>query len=210
MFFNENVNKEIDVNMTFKEKGSIYEYDAFEDTLYEVDSSHLSLTPYQSRIYIVSQNKLNAEKRKQIFDYYEMELPLKWKVKYVDSLSYPKFQDVLNMDSLGFIHLLKGYEDKAGTVQYSSEIELTELRHTILNLGDVFETAQVFVNGQSVGIKICKPYIYDITKYLNKGKNQLCIEVTNTLGTQVRDSLSHYLPIEPFGIYGPVKLKIEK
>lgn len=210
MFFNENFSKEIDVNMIFKEKGHIYQYDAFEDALYDVDSAHLNLTPYQSTIYIVSKNKLKAEKRRQIKDCFEMELPTKWNVKYADSMSYPNFHEVLNIESLGFVHLLEGFEDKAGTVQYSSEIEVEEVRHTVLNLGDVYETAQVFVNGESAGIRICKPYIFDISKYLNKGKNQVCIEITNTLGTQVRDSLSHYLPIEPFGIYGPVKLKIEK
>ena len=34
---------------------------------------------------------------------------------------------------------------------------------------------------------------------------QIAIEITNTLGTQIRDAISHYLPIEPFGIEGPVK-----
>lgn len=209
MFFNEHVSKDIDVNMTFKETGFIYEYDAFEDTLYEVNDYHLSLTPYQSKIYMISQQKLNAEHKVTINDYIELDLPSKWKVKYADSFSYPNFQEVCNMDTIGFLHELKGYEDKAGTVQYTTEIEIEKLGHTILELNEVYETAQVFVNGESAGIKLCKPYVFDITNCIKKGKNHLCIEVTNTLGTQVRDSISHYLPIEPFGILGPIKLKIE-
>ena len=52
--------------------------------------------------------------------------------------------------------------------------------------------------------------MFDLTSSLKEGMNQLSIEVTNTLGTEVRDALSHYLPIEPFGIEGEVRLLVEK
>ena len=39
---------------------------------------------------------------------------------------------------------------------------------------------------------------------------QLAVEVTNTLGTQMRDAISHYLPIEPFGVEGMVHLYMGK
>lgn len=57
--------------------------------------------------------------------------------------------------------------------------------------------------------RLCRPYLFDLTPYLKAGSNRLNIEVTNTLGTQVRDALSHYLPIEPFGIEGEVTLTCE-
>ena len=79
-----------------------------------------------------------------------------------------------------------------------------------LDLGNAYETAEVFVNGNSVGVRICKPYRFELTGLLREGENQLAVEVTNTLGTQMRDAISHYLPIEPFGVEGMVRLYMGK
>ena len=49
-----------------------------------------------------------------------------------------------------------------------------------------------------------------MTGLLKEGENRLAIEVTNTLGTQMRDAISHYLPIEPFGVEGMVHLYMGK
>ena len=80
----------------------------------------------------------------------------------------------------------------------------------ILDLGTVYETAEVFINGTSAGIRICKPYRFDLTSLLRDGENQIAVEITNTLGTQMRDPISHYLPIEPFGVEGPMRLYKEE
>ena len=66
------------------------------------------------------------------------------------------------------------------------------------------------MNGTSAGVRLCRPYVFDLAPYLSEGENRLAVEVTNTLGTKVRDALSHYLPIEPFGIEGPAALLVEK
>ena len=47
----------------------------------------------------------------------------------------------------------------------------------------------------------------DADWHAKKGENQITIEVTNCLGTALRDPISHYLMIEPFGIEGPVVMK---
>ena len=75
-----------------------------------------------------------------------------------------------------------------------------------LNLGTVYEIAEVLVNNKSVGVKLCPPYVFDLTGLVEQGDNLLRVEVTNTLGTQIRDGLSQYLVIEPFGVEGPVTL----
>lgn len=75
-------------------------------------------------------------------------------------------------------------------------------------LGEAHETAKVFLNGVSAGVRLCRPYTFELGNLLNHGKNELSIEITNTLGTAVREPMSHYLVIEPFGVQGPVKLKI--
>ena len=56
------------------------------------------------------------------------------------------------------------------------------------------------MNGQKLGTKIAPPYTFDARGAFRAGENVLRIEVTNTLGTSVREPLSQYLLIEPFGM----------
>ena len=114
---------------------------------------------------------------------------------------------------LDLINSITGFENKSGTVRYEGTMQLEKIdteRSIQLELGNTYETAEVFVNGHSEGVRICKPYRFHLTGLLREGENQLAVEVTNTLGTQMRDAISHYLPIEPFGVEGMVHLYMGK
>ena len=50
-----------------------------------------------------------------------------------------------------------------------------------LNVPLLNTTAEVIVNGQSVGILWCSPYDVDITRYIKKGDNQLELRICNSL-----------------------------
>ena len=49
-------------------------------------------------------------------------------------------------------------------------------------------TAEVFVNGQSAGLRMAAPWKFDLTGLLKPGKNRLEIRVYNTAAT-------HYISI---------------
>lgn len=51
----------------------------------------------------------------------------------------------------------------------------------VLDLGDVRETAEVWINGKHVGVTWMVPYKLEVTPYLKPGQNTLKIEVTNLL-----------------------------
>lgn len=140
-------------------------------------------------------------------------LPDEWNVTFADSCSYPEFKEIVPTEKLDLISSITGFENKSGTVRYEGTIQLENAdteRSIQLDLGNAYETAEVFVNGQSAGVCICKPYRFELTGLLKEGENRLAIEVTNTLGTQMRDAISHYLPIEPFGVEGMVHLYMGK
>lgn len=71
----------------------------------------------------------------------------------------------------------------SGTCAYSTEFSGIS-SNALLDLGDVRHTCEVFINGISLGVKIMKPYRFDIPKELLKDKNILEIFVTNTVGNQ--------------------------
>jgi hypothetical protein len=91
-----------------------------------------------------------------------------------------------------------------------------------LDLGDVRELAEVKLNGKSCGIIWCPPWCVDVTDAVKPGENKLQIEVVNfwpnrLIGdaslpkaqrltqTNIR-KLTAKTPLEPAGLFGPVKL----
>lgn len=209
MMFNESTYKTINTSIDFKEKGYIYRYDAFKDTLTRVSTPYLHLMPYESTIFIVSKRHIDTMEERDI-SYKDIQIEQEWSVSYADSFSYPTFTKIPNLNTLGYVHESKGFENICGTLQYCTEIEINTVSHARLEIEHAYETVEVFINDKSVGVRLCEPYVFELEAFAHKGMNKLCIEVTNTLGTQVRDALSHYLAIEPFGMEGPITLKVEK
>ena len=80
--------------------------------------------------------------------------------------------------------------------------------------------SEVFVNGQSAGVKYYGRRIYDIGDLLHEGDNDLEVRVTTTLGNYLKtftkeDNPTVWVyvnhpkrdqPLQPAGMIGPVKL----
>lgn len=213
MFFNESISETVSARVTVKASGEGICYNAFDGTkkLLEKEEAgnNLVLAPYESAIWIFGSEEEAVEEPK--YQWTTVKLPEEWEVSYADSFSYPNFTETIDTKELCCIQTLEGWEDKAGTVAFCAELFIEQQpKAAALDLGNVYETAEVFVNDQSAGVRICKPYRFDLSGLLKKGNNKLRIEVTNTLGTQIRGVLDHYLLLEPFGIEGPAELKISR
>ncbi len=64
----------------------------------------------------------------------------------------------------------------------SFSLESEQLQgEVILDLGAVNTTAEVTVNGQNVGVRLARPYRFDITGQAREGENELEVTVYNTL-----------------------------
>ena len=66
----------------------------------------------------------------------------------------------------------------------------------------VGESARVWLNGIDLGLRVNPPYRYLLNPALRDGKNELVIEVQNTLANAVCDHFSTYMAIRPAGILG--------
>lgn len=213
MFFNESICEEISVKIQLDCEKTGIAYDAWEDRekclKKDRDGYRLELAPYESIIWSFGAEEFAEEETSVCWS--EQGLPQSWEVAFADSSSYPEFSKTVNTDQLCCIESLEGWEDRTGTVSFSGELMIEEKPEAaVLDLGKVYETAEVFVNDQSAGVRICQPYRFDLAGFLEKGINRLRIEVTNTLGTQIRSVIDHYLILEPFGVEGPVTLKFGK
>ena len=102
------------------------------------------------------------------------------------------------------------YPDFSGTMIYETEVALTEKHPTVqIDLGRVYETVEVWVNGKSVGVRVAPPYslVVDGDLFM-QGTNHIRVVVVNTLGHQEsqRDRFSMTMPQEPVGLMGPVRI----
>jgi hypothetical protein len=115
----------------------------------------------------------------------------------------------------------------SGTASYKKTIEArdewsAEGEQIWIDLGDVQNLAEVFVNGKSMGIVWKKPFKVNITEALSRGKNELEIQVTNLwvnrlIGDQQPDVKNKITwvsnpfykadsPLMPSGLIGPVTI----
>lgn len=132
-----------------------------------------------------------------------------WTAKRTSAKKYPDFAPEPRIKKLGDWGTPNLLPDFSGTICYITEFTLPKnwsVQNTILDLGEVYELALVRLNGQDAGIRICPPYRFSISKLLRPGKNQIEVEVTNTLACAIRDGFSKFMPANPSGLLGPVRL----
>ncbi len=115
----------------------------------------------------------------------------------------------------------------SGTATYSKTIQtaeewLSENSQIWIDLGDVKNLAEVYVNGQNLGITWKKPFKVNVTEALQQGGNTIDIKVTNLwinriVGDLQPDVPEKYTftpfpffqsnsPLNPSGLLGPVKI----
>ncbi len=83
-------------------------------------------------------------------------------------------------------------------------------RRTVLDLGQVLVAAEVLMNGRSAGIRLARPFQFDVTSLLKEGANQLEIRVANTIAPDYTvTNHSENLGPTDSGLLGPVTLKQE-
>ena len=115
----------------------------------------------------------------------------------------------LNLPALTNLCAPDRYPHFSGTMLYECTFTLDAPAACLeIDLGQVYETAQVFLNGREIGVRIAPPYVFRAEGNLAQaGENRLLVRVVNTLGNKMRDSFSMSMPMEPTGLLGPVTLR---
>ena len=81
-----------------------------------------------------------------------------------------------------------------GTGVYTTTIKLDKAeakKHWAIDLGDVRESARVYINGKFIGCAWAAPFILDTDGALHKGRNEIRIEVTNLPANRIADMDRH-------------------
>lgn len=100
------------------------------------------------------------------------------------------------------------YEDMkcfSGEAVYetSAKVEdVSQIKKALLDLGEVWEIAKVYINEKEVGIKMWAPFEYDVTNFITSTEFKLKIEVTNSISNKISKSQVKS------GLLGPVTLRL--
>ena len=129
-----------------------------------------------------------------------------WRVAHADALAYPAFGDEVALDELEDLSL-SAFPGTAGTYRYRLSFALDEaLDGATLDLGEVNETAEAWLDGRPLGVRLVPPYRF-CTGDLAAGTHELTVEVINTVDHKMCDYFSMSEPTEPSGLIGPVTLQ---
>ncbi|OAS17840.1 glycosylhydrolase-like jelly roll fold domain-containing protein [Paenibacillus oryzisoli] len=217
MFFNEHPHQIIRRKIGLPVQGDVYAYDAFINrltklnALQENDSSttiEVILHPYESIVLIHGTDFEGFVGAPQIASSSELEINSEWAVSIATAEQYPHFEAwgkttaLSNMSEAGCLPRF------TGTFRYETEFEWHETvnQGLQLELGEVYETAQVWINGEEAGVRICPPYALAVDGLVHKGTNKLVVEVTNTMVKELPDFLSAFAQQEPSGLIGPARV----
>ena len=79
-----------------------------------------------------------------------------------------------------------------GTGIYTTRLKLSandlkDAQSWTIDLGDVRESARVYINGQFIGCAWAVPFVLDCRNTLRKGNNDIRIEVTNLPANRIAD-----------------------
>ena len=105
-----------------------------------------------------------------------------WKRSLCPGIAYPHFGESVLTHTPE--ELSTELPEFSGFVRYEAEIERSEASSVVLKITDAEECVEVFVNGQSLGIQVAAPFVYDLTAALKDGKNKLVIEAATNLERQ--------------------------
>ncbi len=218
LFFNERLGESIETTVKLPIHAPAYRYDAFSNTLQKLDVKakdgecefSLSLSAYESWVVVFDKNN-QLEKAKVLpalpMLSHVMRLERTWKISLADRRTYPVFADAMEQNELEDITAVHMFPAFSGTIRYETSFWMEkENNGAALSLGEVYETAEVWVNGKPAGVKIAPPYVFDLSRLLQKGENILTVEVTNTMVHEDQDEISKRGTVSPSGLLGPVQI----
>ncbi len=197
LFTNEDITETFNGTITVPGRGKVYEYDVWKNELKSVaveqkgefTTIYAQLPPYQSLVIIFDEAE-DIEVQSAVTFTQEISLKTGWRMSLAKAIDYPKFQE--EQEIVSFENVGLSYPEFSGIIRYENTIELPAIKKAELRIEDAFEGVEVFVNDESVGIQVVKPFAFDLSKTLKAGVNQLRIEVATTLERE-----RYYAPANP-------------
>jgi hypothetical protein len=204
LLWNEDIFQEIDTRIALPASGKAVLYDAWKNAAFRAEqvgsTVRIRLCPAEALILTFD----DGDQTLPAFDYgagARQALSLAWKLS-LRKMGENNFAEY-PMEGLG--NLARWNPGFSGVMRYEAQWDVEDPEAwSTLELTEVGETAQLWVNGIDCGCVVARPYRFDLKGALKKGNNQICIEVISNIAYKERDKFSTYLPLPLTGLAGPV------
>ncbi len=194
------------------------------------DGQRASLTIFEPGRYQLQSTEQREGSTETVTMPKPMEVAGPWTVHFAKGAGAP---DSIRLDELTSWtdHDNPGVQHFSGIAKYETTLELPadwlkDGRRVYLDLGSLWAVGEVWLNGKPLGVVWKPPYVLDVTSASHPGKNGLMVEVANTWSNRlVGDStlpeeerltqtnvlhnngkLWKGVPLQPSGLFGPVRL----
>ena len=209
IFSNEGVTQTLDVHLDLGYEGEFVIYDPWENKCYKTETRaglfHLVIEKGNALIAVLRDDvpenlpELKYEKERKT-------LPLLFDVYLKDKENgdcdfrlYAEKTAPFDITAPGRI------PDFSGEILYKTTFVPTP-EYNVIDLGQVGETAEVWLNGEYLGVRVNAPYKFDISKAYPDKENTLEIKVSSNPGHRRKDSLSKFIWVPPTGIIEDISL----
>ena len=209
MFANEDYNKIVDTEVILPCKGDYARLDILNDTCTSGSTSdgrlYLKLMPNQSQI-IVFGDKAGLPDEIKITE--SVMISPKFSLELAECEDLADYKARGEFDSFFNVNDPKFEPEFSGKMRYTFTFDTKKDAGKIfLDLGRVGQNAELYINNVSCGIRICAPYMFDITDAAVEGQNEATVIVSNTLAQKVKDGFSYFLQLAPSGLLGDIYLR---
>ena len=196
---------------------------------------NLKLSEYGSAFIVFTSIDRDLPAYNESLEIQATEITSPWKLSFPENWGAPAYVELDKLISWTD-HEEKGINYFSGTASYENDFTVTkeaiESKKVIsIDLGEVYDVAEILVNGKSAGVLWTKPYKLNIEEFVKEGENKLEVQITNLWVNRITGDSE--LPegekltrtnrpfVEPYqhnvdensqlrtsGLLGPVQLKI--
>ena len=214
MFFNEDPGHCVDTTVVVPSKRTYARVDLMGEsyTAGETENGHftLSLKPNESVIVIFGDT---ADLPKAYDLPQGTALAPTFRLSLADADNLADYKEVGVYDHFFNVTGKDGNPAFSGKMKYAFSFQVpAEAERAFLDLGRVGQNASLTLNGKPLGIRICNPYLFEITEAMVAGENHAEVVVSNTLAQKMPgEHYSKFIPLAPSGLLGDMQLiSIEK
>ena len=169
----------------------------------------ITLEPYQSIILFVGESQdypLHEE-----FEMTQMNTDFVWDISLYDTVEEKVVKEYTNITELFNLNGYNACPNFTGKATYSTTFTLDGIEDNVqLRVFAEGQTVEVSVNGNATELKICNPFMFDISDKIHKGDNSLEITLCNTLANKIDEKYTAYLPIYAGGMIELPHIYIKK
>lgn len=207
LFSNEKIEDSVNAYISLPNSGECLIYEPWENRLYKssTENGELHITLEKGNmLFVIFGDEVGKDLESYRCEAERALLPLELKIS-VKAEDEREFKHIATTGELFDITSYEGMSRFSGDVLYEGAF-MSRDGFDVIDLGQVGETAQVWLNGKYLGARINAPYKFKLDNLLNSKENELKILVKSNLAHKRRDGFSRYIQIPPTGVLGDICL----